>query len=81
LRDNYDYAYHHPAAPPDNPNTAACDEDFGDWMGIGGPPSYIVARLGLLVEMGIDFFMVALPSSEREIFAAEVMPEVRAIRA
>ena len=34
-----------------------------------------------LVEMGVDFFMTALPMPEREPFAAEVMPAVRALRA
>jgi hypothetical protein len=31
--------------------------------------------------MGVDFFMTALPMPERERFAAEVMPAVRAVRA
>lgn len=81
LRDRYDYRYHHPGAPRENPNTALCDEEFGDWFGIGGPPSYIVDRLGELVGMGVDFFTCALPVPERERFAAEVMPAVRAVRA
>jgi 5,10-methylenetetrahydromethanopterin reductase len=80
LREGYDYRYHHPGAPRDNPNTAACDEEFGDWFGVGGPPSYIVERLGQLVEMGIDCFTCALPVPERERFAAEVMPALRAVR-
>lgn len=81
LRDTYDYRYHRPGVPPDNPNSAPCDEEFGDWMGIGGPTSYITDRLAHLVEMGVDFFMTALPMPEREPFAAEVMPAVRALRA
>jgi 5,10-methylenetetrahydromethanopterin reductase len=80
LRDGYDYRYHHPGAPSENPNTAVCDEDFGDWFGIGGPPSYIVDRLGELVRMGVDFFTCALPVPERERFAAEVMPALRPLR-
>jgi 5,10-methylenetetrahydromethanopterin reductase len=80
LRHSYDYSFHRPDAPPENPNSALCDEDFGDWMGIGGPPSYVTDRLGQLVEMGVDFFMSALPMPERETFAARVMPSVRAMR-
>ena len=80
LRDVYDYRYHRPGAPVDNPNTAVCDEEFGDWFGVGGPPSYIIERLGLLVELGIDFFTCALPTIERERFAAEVMPALRVLR-
>jgi 5,10-methylenetetrahydromethanopterin reductase len=80
LRDNYDYSFHHPGAPSENPNSALCDEEFGDWMGVGGPSSYVVDRLGQLVDMGVDFFMTALPMPEREPFAAEVMPAVRALR-
>jgi 5,10-methylenetetrahydromethanopterin reductase len=81
LRDGYDYSFHRPGAPPENPNSAVCDEDFGDWMGIGGPMPYVTERLGELVGIGVDFFMTALPMPEREPFAAEVMPTVRALRA
>jgi 5,10-methylenetetrahydromethanopterin reductase len=81
LRDGYDYRFHRPGVPAENPNTAVCDEEFGDWMGIGGPPSYVVNRLGELVEMGIDFFITALPTAEQETFAADVMPAVRKLRA
>ena len=81
LRDTYDYRYHRPGVPAENPNSATCDEEFGDWMGIGGPTSYITDRLAQLVDMGVDFFMTALPPSERESFAAEVMPAVRALGA
>ncbi len=77
LRDGYDYRYHHPGAPADNPNTAVCDEEFGDWMGVGGPPSYVIDRLGALVDLGVDFFITALPPAEKEVFAAEVMPALR----
>ncbi len=80
LRDGYDYRFHHPGAPAENPNTAVCDEEFGDWFGVGGPPSYIVERLGELVGMGVDTFTCALPMAERERFAAEVMPALRALR-
>jgi 5,10-methylenetetrahydromethanopterin reductase len=80
LRDTYDYRYHHPGASAENPNTAVCDEEFGDWFGIGGPPSYVIDRLGELVDLGLDFFVTALPPAERERFAAEVMPPLRAQR-
>jgi 5,10-methylenetetrahydromethanopterin reductase len=81
LRDNYDYRFHHAGAPADNSNSAVCDEEFGEWMGIGGPASYAIDRLGALVEMGVDFFMTALPMPEREPFAANVMPRLRSLRA
>lgn len=80
LRHSYDYRFHHPNAPPENPNSAVCDEEFGDWMGIGGPVSYVVDRMAELVGMGIDFFNTALPMDEREVFAAQVMSPVRALR-
>jgi hypothetical protein len=34
----------------------------------------------VLVEHGIDYFSVVLPDDERETFAADVMPAVRALR-
>jgi alkanesulfonate monooxygenase SsuD/methylene tetrahydromethanopterin reductase-like flavin-dependent oxidoreductase (luciferase family) len=80
LRDSYDYSFHSPDAPPENPNSAMCDEEFGDWMGIGGPSSFVIDRLGGLVDMGIDFFFTALPIPEREAFAAHVMPALRKLR-
>jgi hypothetical protein len=49
-------------------------------MGIAGPVSYQVERLGQLVELGVDFFLTALPMPERELFASDVMPAVRALR-
>lgn len=80
LRDSYDYTFHRPDAPPENPNSVMCDEEFGDWMGVGGPTSYVIDRLGELVGMGIDFFFTALPMPEREPFAAHVMPALRKLR-
>jgi alkanesulfonate monooxygenase SsuD/methylene tetrahydromethanopterin reductase-like flavin-dependent oxidoreductase (luciferase family) len=80
LRDSYDYRFHHPDAPPENPNSAVCDEDFGDWMGVGGPVSYVVDRMSELVDMGIDFFVTALPMPERVVFSEAVMAPVRALR-
>jgi hypothetical protein len=80
LRDTYDYRYHRPGAPPENPNNAAVDEEFADWFGIGGPPSYLVERLGALVEIGIDGFNTALGRDERELVAERVMPQLRTLR-
>jgi 5,10-methylenetetrahydromethanopterin reductase len=80
LRDAYRYEYHRPDAPADNPNNAVIDEDFADWFGIGGPATYVVDRFSVLVEHGIDYFSVVLPDDERETFAADVMPAVRALR-
>jgi 5,10-methylenetetrahydromethanopterin reductase len=80
LRTSYDYRFHRPGAPAENPNSAVCDEEFGDWMGIGGPLSYVTDRMGELVDLGVDFFMTALPMDEREPFATDVMPALRALR-
>lgn len=81
LRDNYDYRFHRPGVPADqNPNAAACDDEFADWMGIGGPPAFVAERMSRLVELGIDFFICSLPMPEREPFAAHVMPLLRRMR-
>jgi hypothetical protein len=41
-------------------------------------PGYITDRLGELVELGIDYFVLGtVPLAEREILAAEVMPHIR----
>ena len=54
------------------------DEDFADWFGIGGPPAYLVDRLSELVDLGVQFFGSAQVGPERERFAAEVIPAVKA---
>ena len=80
LRHGYDYRYHRSDVPLDNPNTRMVDEDFADWFGVGGPPSYIVDRLAELVELGATYFATAFADAERERFAREVMPAVRVLR-
>lgn len=77
LRRDYDYAYHRADVPLDNPNTQMIGEDFADWFGIGGPPSYIAERLCELVELGVQGFTTAFGASEREQFSAGVIPAVR----
>jgi 5,10-methylenetetrahydromethanopterin reductase len=80
MRNNYDYSFHRPGAPEENPNSAMCDEEFGDWMGIGGPLSYCIDRMSQLVDMGLDFFMSSLPEPEREPYCTEIMPALRKLR-
>ena len=77
LRDHYDYGYHRGDRVGENPNDRPIDEDFADWFGAGGPPSYLVDRLGALVELGVGCFGVVLPPDERERFARDVMPQLR----
>ena len=79
LRRGYDYRYHRADVPAENPNTRLIDDDFADWFGVGGPPSYIVDRLGELTELGVRSFGTALGGAERERFARDVMPAVRAL--
>ncbi|MCH2173015.1 LLM class flavin-dependent oxidoreductase [Myxococcota bacterium] len=77
LRRDYDYSYHRADVPLENRNTQMVDEDFADWFGVGGPPSYVVERLIELAECGIEYFVSVLMGPERERFAADVMPAVR----
>jgi hypothetical protein len=53
------------------------DPEFADWFGVGGPTSYVAERLIELVELGVRCFGVAVPRSEHDEMAAEVMPAVR----
>ncbi len=80
MRNNYDYSFHRPGAPADNPNSAVIDEEFGDWMGIGGPVSYCIDRMSRLVDIGLDFFMTAYSVEERDDYCGEIMPAVRKAR-
>jgi alkanesulfonate monooxygenase SsuD/methylene tetrahydromethanopterin reductase-like flavin-dependent oxidoreductase (luciferase family) len=77
LREGYDYRYHRADVPLDNPNTRQIDEEFGDWFGIGGPPTYVAERLHELVELGVTAFVSALGGEEHSRFAADVIPVVR----
>jgi alkanesulfonate monooxygenase SsuD/methylene tetrahydromethanopterin reductase-like flavin-dependent oxidoreductase (luciferase family) len=79
LRDSYDYRYHGPKAKAANVNSDAVDEDFADWFGLGGPPSYLLERLAELVELGISHFSVVVQGEERDRFAADVMPALRSM--
>ncbi len=80
MRNNYDYSFHRPGAPAENPNAAMIDEEFGDWMGIGGPPSYCIDRMSELVDIGLDFFMTAYAADDCEAYCSEIMPAVRKAR-
>lgn len=77
LRTGYDYRFHRADAPPVNANTEMMSEDFADWFGVGGPPSYIIERFGQLVDLGISFFNTAFSPAEIERFASEVIPAFR----
>jgi 5,10-methylenetetrahydromethanopterin reductase len=77
LRHGYDYRFHRPGVPAENPNTAMIDAEFADWFGIGGPPSYVVDRLIELAEMGVDYFGITLRPDEREPFASDVLQPVK----
>jgi len=78
LRQGYDYRFHRADVPAENSNTKLIDLEFADWFGIGGPASYVVDRLSQLVELGVNYFGTAFIGEERERFARDVMPAVRA---
>jgi 5,10-methylenetetrahydromethanopterin reductase len=76
LRTEYDYRHHN--VREDNPLGALIEPEFADWFGIGGPPAYVVERLGGLADAGLSYVFVAgMVGAERERFAAEVMPQLR----
>jgi alkanesulfonate monooxygenase SsuD/methylene tetrahydromethanopterin reductase-like flavin-dependent oxidoreductase (luciferase family) len=76
LRVQYDYRHHN--MEQDNPMRDLVDTDFADWFGVGGPPTYITQRLGELAAMGVEYFVFGtIPRAEREILAADVMPQLR----
>jgi 5,10-methylenetetrahydromethanopterin reductase len=79
LRDAYDYRNHN--LQPDNPHGRSVDPEFASWYGIGGPPAYVVERMGQLVEAGLSYiFLGKTPLGEREALADKVMPVVRKLR-
>jgi hypothetical protein len=78
LRHGYDYRFHRADVPAENANTMLVDEEFADWFGIGGPPGYVVERLAELAQLGVSYFGTAFIGAERERFARDVMPAVRA---
>jgi 5,10-methylenetetrahydromethanopterin reductase len=77
LRSAYDYRHHNLRA--DNPLGALIEPEFADWFGVGGPPGYLIARLGALADAGLSYVFVAgMARAERERFAADVMPQLAA---
>jgi len=77
LRTGYDYRFHRADAPPVNANTELIDEEFADWFGIGGPPPYVIERIGELIDLGVKFFNAAFWPGDAEAFAASVIPAFR----
>lgn len=78
LREAYSYRHHNMEQV--NPMRDLVDAEFADWYGIGGPASYVVERMGALVELGLDFiFLGTIPAAEREVLAGDVMPVIRAL--
>lgn len=78
LRHAYDYRFHRADVPAENTNTGLIDEEFADWFGVGGPASYVADRFSELTALGVSYFGTAFIGAERERFARDVMPAVRA---
>ncbi|MBW7929845.1 MAG: LLM class flavin-dependent oxidoreductase [Gammaproteobacteria bacterium] len=88
MQAGYDMARH---AQEDGTHLARVDDDFVDWFAICGPPARCEARLGALLERGLDHVYllggspVAAPHGARQaamveqlrLFAGQVMPRLR----
>ncbi len=83
IHDSYDMKQHSRAG---SPQAGRLTSEFARDFGVFGPPSYCVEKLGRLVELGIDRFMVVGPapgsgsteaSHAGERFVEEVMPALR----
>lgn len=77
-RDGYSYDYHTNATAPQNPLLSGLDPAFVRWFGVAGPPATVAERLLALYDLGISHFMVATDGDQRDRFALEVAPLVRA---
>ena len=85
LHDIHDAYDMHEHGRPGSAQAAAVTADFGREFGVFGPPDYCVQRLGELIDLGIDRFILrpgaldpSQPESEVcERFAAEVAPQLR----
>ena len=85
LRDIHDAYDMHEHGRPGSAQAAAVTADFGRAFGVFGPPDYCVQRIGELIELGIDRFILrggpldpSQPDSEaNERFATEVAPQLR----
>jgi 5,10-methylenetetrahydromethanopterin reductase len=81
LRAEYEYGQHHvrtTAFQEEDEAQQIVDAEFASWWGIGGPSSYAVERLQMLVEKGLSYFVVGgLTRAEREALMADVFPHVR----
>ncbi len=86
IRKGYDMTRHDHVISKDKVKGAALSWDFVQRFAIIGPPEHCVARLLELAGLGIERFVVVGPgfhpeagTSGRSLFAAEVMPAVRAV--
>lgn len=84
IHDSYDMHGH---AREGSPQSAQVTQEFAGTFGVFGPPDYCVQRLGELIELGVERFMIAgttldpsHPYSEcSERFVGEVMPQLGSI--
>ena len=84
IHDSYDMHGH---AREGSPQSAQVTQEFAGTFGVFGPPDYCVQRLGELIELGVERFMIAgttldpsHPYSEcSERFVSEVAPQLRSI--
>ncbi len=84
IHDSYDMHGH---AREGSPQSAQVTQEFAGSFGVFGPPDYCVQRLGELIELGLERFMIAgttldpnHPNSEcSERFVGEVAPQLRSI--
>ncbi len=78
LRTGYDYTSHGShRRTSDSPNARMGAPELADWVGLAGPPAYLIDRLGALVDLGLRHFNSTLSGPERERLAAEVMPAIK----
>lgn len=78
VREHYDYRFHSLDESRASPLLAVADDEFVDYYGIAGPPSYVTERLLALTELGLTHLTFVMEGEQKARLAEQVAPALRA---
>jgi 5,10-methylenetetrahydromethanopterin reductase len=77
VHDKYDYRFHSLQESKNSPLRSVADDEFVDYYGIAGPPSYVCDRLLQLMDIGLRHFIFVMEGEQKARLANEVAPILR----
>jgi 5,10-methylenetetrahydromethanopterin reductase len=81
VHDKYDYRFHSLQESKNSPLRSVADDEFVDYYGIAGPPSYVCERLLELMDIGLRHFTFVMEGEQKARLANDVAPVLRSAAA